>query len=88
MMCSLLGTPYMPNFNGCLLFLEEVKEPGMPVSIECSLSWNSPVCSVRFAVFLCDFTGCPGAVDRLIRRRLLRSSTGQRSTDLRRTWLS
>ncbi|HOB91231.1 MAG TPA: LD-carboxypeptidase [Bacillota bacterium] len=71
MMCSLLGTPYMPNFNGCLLFLEEVKEPLYRIDRMLTQLELAGVFRKVCGVVLCDFTGCPGAVDRLIRRRLL-----------------
>lgn len=55
MLCSLLGTPYMPAIKGGILFLEDIAEP--PYRIErmlCQL-WQAGILEQQKAIVLGDF---------------------------------
>ncbi|MES5323637.1 LD-carboxypeptidase [Alcaligenes phenolicus] len=56
LVCSLLGTPYFPNINGGILFLEDVGE--VPYRVERMLTqlWHAGVLNRQMAVVLGRFT--------------------------------
>lgn len=71
--CSLLGTPYMPKLEGCLLFLEEVGEPLYRIDRMLTQLDLAGVFRSVSGVVLGEFTGSEGAVARLVQGRLSRS---------------
>lgn len=67
--CSLLGTPYLPSLDGCLLFLEDTGEPLYRIDrMLTQLELADVLYSVAGVVFG-EFTGTDGNVERLLRRR-------------------
>ncbi len=59
MVCSLLGTPYMPRVRGGILFLEDVNEPAYRVERMMLQLAHAGVLSRQRAVILGDFTQVP-----------------------------
>ncbi|AOY99567.1 muramoyltetrapeptide carboxypeptidase [Cupriavidus sp. USMAHM13] len=56
MLCSLLGTPYMPAVQGGILFLEDVNEPPYRVERMLIQLMQAGVLGAQRAVLLCDFS--------------------------------
>ena len=56
LVCSLLGTPYFPNIDGGILFLEDVGEAPYRVERMLTQLWNAGVLNRQMAVVLGRFT--------------------------------
>ena len=54
-LCSLLGTPWLPDFTGAILFLEDVGEPTYRIDRSLTQLGNSGVLSAVAGIALGDF---------------------------------
>lgn len=56
MLCSLLGTPYFPNVDGGILFLEDIGEHPYRIERYLAQLWQAGVLAKQQAIVLGDFT--------------------------------